>query len=276
MGAKVCSELTGRDSGAVEAPRIHHVAPVMNPLPRQPPGMSSFNTHMSHSGHVLGPSLPAGTIIRPPPSHWSMPVTTQRLGNPSAPQVILKQADGFPEVYVYAQPSQTSWVGSIPSNTCVNFLGSHGLFRQIKHGDFCGWVGAKHVGHIHPTHPTTSSASNPLDPSPASPLSPLSPLSPEVSPKSWEISSPPSPGVTGVTCGLFSPWSVTHDEKTTTTTTELPQFQSPEAGCLPLVAGSHEWIRKANSETWYQKKPQKRHGWKLVFFSSWKCCFQIV
>jgi len=79
-------------------------------------------------------------------------------------------------------------------------------------------------------------------------------LSPEVSPKSWEISSPPSPGVTGVTCGLFSPWSVTHDEKTTTTTTETPQFQSPEAGRLPLVAGSHEWIRKANSELDRQRR----------------------
>ncbi len=235
MGAKVCSELTGRDSGAVEAPRMHSGAPVMNPLPRQPPGMSSFNTQMSHSGHGFGPSLPAGTIIRPPPSHWSMPVATQRLGNPSLSQVILRQADGFPEVRVYAQPSQTSLLGSIPSNTCVNFLGSHGLFRQIKHGQLCGWVGAKHVGHI---RPMTSDPSNP---------SPSSPLSPEISPKSpsWdEKTSPPSPGVT---CGLFEAWGSPVKGGSPSGT---PQFQSPEAGRLPFVAGSHEWIRKANSETW--------------------------
>lgn len=255
MGGKVCSELTGRDSGAVEAPRIHSAAPVMNPLPRQPPGMGLVNTHMSHSGHVFGPSVPAGTIIRPPPSHWSMPVTTQRLGNPSVSQVMLKQADGFPEVRVYAQPSQTSLVGSIPNNTCVNFLGSHGLYRQIKHGELCGWVGAKHVGHLYPT-----TSSSPFEG--PSPVSSLSPLSPEISPKSWEISSPPSPvGSTGVTCGLFSGWSSARDE----TTSGFPQFQSPEAGRLPLVAGSHEWIRKANSETWYQKKAKKQFC--CLFFS---------
>eukprot|EP00913_Durusdinium_trenchii_P014110 g13244.t1 len=157
------------DTRAVEAPRVNpYVNPYVNPsfnhfnqfmnphyaglnplLPFPPhvggPGAPSL-VHRAPAPGVpgFGPALPAGAVVRPPPSHWA-PGPSGPTGPPLPPKVRLRQFDGHPEVWVYEQPNRFRQIGAIPNGTLVEFLGEEGSFRRIRCGKLDGWVGSKNV-----------------------------------------------------------------------------------------------------------------------------------
>lgn len=248
---KVCSLLTGR--GPLEAPPLVHSpnpayqAPAYPPYPISPMYRGPGVPGPCGPGFTLEHSMPV--VVRPPPSHWGptpgvagpaglraagLPSAGPPAGPPAGPsaeppmppgppvsRVMLKQADGFPEVRVYATPStSTGHVGSIPSGTLVDLLGQQGNWRQVCYGYLRGWVGAKHVGHL----PSPASPGRPgVRPEGAGhPVSSLGSRSREQPPVS------PPAASTGFTA--------------------LPSYSSADAGALPRINGSYAWIRHDNKD----------------------------
>lgn len=248
---KVCSLLTGR--GPLEAaPLVHspypqgpqaHAYPPYPPYPISPmypgPGVPGPGP-----GFTVEHSMPS--VVRPPPSHWgprpaapagfAAPGGLRAAGLPAGPpasRVMLKQADGFPEVRVYATPlASTGHVGTIPSGTLVDLLGQQGNWRQVCYGNLRGWVGAKHVGHLPspgPGHPGVRPEGA------GHPVSSLGSRSSE-----QPSGSPPAPSTGFTAAPLARP---------------LPSYSSSDAaGALPRIKGSFAWIRHDNKEPDRQRR----------------------
>ena len=189
---KVCSLLTGR--GPLEAaPLVHspypqgpqaHAYPPYPPYPISPmypgPGVPGPGP-----GFTVEHSMPS--VVRPPPSHWgprpaapagfAAPGGLRAAGLPAGPpasRIMLKQADGFPEVRVYATPLASTghvagrcWIFWSPCSSCSmppgmiiishpSWQGNHRCFVSLQYAwtycrkpDFGESSVVTHASHTH-------------------------------------------------------------------------------------------------------------------------------
>ncbi|CAE7305825.1 unnamed protein product [Symbiodinium natans] len=186
--------------------------------------------------------------IRAPPPQW---------GGARCQGVVLRQAEGYPEVRIFASPtSGAAVVGTVPSQSSAMELQAVDAFIQVQVGALCGWVGAKNVVRS----PAASSRTPwpaqaqqawapalPPNPVVAPPLSPCAGAKPlftfedsSAYPASPASAASASPSSCSGSAGFNPSWS----QASVKVPASLPSYASPSAG--RLAGPDYGWIRKAN------------------------------
>lgn len=197
-----------------------------------------------YSDFRADPALPAGALqVQAPPPHW---------GGTRCKGVLLRQAEGHPQVRIFASPvPRAAVLGTVPSPSHAVELGVNEHFVQVQVGTMMGWVGAKNVVRTPAVSPTAWqpeaqpwAPALPLNPVVAQPPSPHSGAKPPL-PLKVPAASPPgmlSAAVSTSSAGSagFSPsW-----HQASAKSASLPSYTSPAAG--RLQGPDYDWIRKAN------------------------------
>lgn len=190
------------------------------------------------------PSLPAGALrVQAPPPHW---------GGRRCQGVVLRQAEGHPQVRVFASPVPGAAVlGTVPSPSHAVELGVNEPFVQVQVGTMMGWVGAKNVVR------SPAVSATPWQPE-AHPWAPAPQPNPVVAqpPSSCSGAEPPlplkvpgacPPSTTSVSLSTSSAGSAGFSpswRQASAKSASLPSYTSPAAG--RLQGPDYDWIRKAN------------------------------